>query len=38
MVIWKFTDVFKGILWLGGGGWEEGEMLGELSLEEFSMG
>ena len=37
MVIWKSTDVFWGIFRLGGG-WEEGDMLGELSLEEFVMG
>ena len=39
MVIWKCTDVFRGIFRLGGGGVsEEGNMLGELSLEEFVMG
>ena len=38
MVIWKCTGVFWGIFRLGGGGWEGGNMLGELSLEEFVMG
>ena len=37
MVIWKCTDVFRGIFRLGGG-LEEEDMLGELSLEEFVVG
>ena len=37
MVIWKCTDVFRGIFWLGGGVEKKG-MLGELSIEEFVMG
>ena len=36
MVIWKYTDVFRGIFRVGD--WEEGGMLGEFSLEEFVMG
>ena len=38
MVIWKCRDAFREFLGWGGGGWEEGNMLGELSLEEFVMG
>ena len=37
MVIGKCTDVFRGILWLGEG-LRRGDMLGELSIEEFGMG
>ena len=36
MVIWKCTEVFRGIFRLGG--WRRRDMLGELSLEEFVMG
>ena len=41
MAIWKYTDVFRGIFRLRGGGGgigKEGDKLGELSLEEFMMG
>ena len=37
MVIWKCTDVFKGICWLGRGR-EEKDMFAELSLKEFVIG
>jgi len=38
MVIWKCTDVFGGIFRWRGVGWEEGDILEELSLEEYIMG
>ena len=37
MVIGKYTGVFRRIFWLGRG-CEEGDMLGELSIEEFFIG
>ena len=38
MIIGKCTDVFREIFWLGGRGWEDGDILGELSMEDFVMG
>ena len=38
MIIGKCTDVFRGILWLGGGVEKRGVMWGEHSMEEFVMG
>ena len=38
MVIGKCTDVFRGIVFFLGGGWGEGAMWEDLSLEEYVMG
>ena len=38
MVVGKCTGVFRSDFLVGGRGWEEGDMLGELSIEEFVMG
>ena len=36
MVIGKYTGVFRRIFLVGGRGWEEGGMLGELSIENLA--
>ena len=36
MDIGKYTGVFRRIFLVGGRGWEEGDMLGELSIENLS--
>ena len=36
MVIGKYTGVFSRIFLVGGRGWEEGDMLEELSIENLS--
>ena len=38
MVIGKCTGVFRRIFLVGGGGKEEGDMLGELSIDNLSWG